>query len=103
MAGNRHPGKAQDAKNDEFCTPYADIEREVNAYLTFRPGVFREKSLGKKDVEELRENSSVFLGIANGKWREERGAGEKRGPTGEAGGWGSGGGTGAALFQEEMD
>lgn len=66
MVGNRHLGKAQDAKNDGFCTPYADIEREGNAYLAFRPDVSRGKSCGK-DVEELRENSMVFLGIASGK------------------------------------
>jgi hypothetical protein len=45
MAGNRHLGKAKEAKNDEFYTQYADIEREVNAYLAFRPDVFRGKSV----------------------------------------------------------
>lgn len=79
MAGNRHLGKAKEAKNDEFCAPYADIEREVNAYLAFRLHVPRDKLCGK-DVEELRENLRVFLDIANGKWREGRGAGEKGAP-----------------------
>ena len=45
MVGNRHLGKAKEAKNDEFYTQYADIEREVNAYLAFRPDVFRGKSV----------------------------------------------------------
>ena len=36
---------AKRAKNDEFYTQYADIEREVNAYLEFDPGVFRGKSV----------------------------------------------------------
>jgi hypothetical protein len=44
MAGNRHPGKAKEAKNDEFYTQYTGIEREVTAYLAFRPDVSRGKS-----------------------------------------------------------
>lgn len=31
------------AKNDEFYTQWADIEREVNAYLEYDPDVFRGK------------------------------------------------------------
>jgi len=34
---------AKTAKNDEFYTQWADIEREVNAYLEFDPNVFRDK------------------------------------------------------------
>lgn len=34
---------AKAAKNDEFYTQWADIEREVNAYLEFDPDVFRGK------------------------------------------------------------
>ena len=45
MAGNRHLGKAKEAKNDEFYTQYADIEREINAYLAFQPEVFKGKSV----------------------------------------------------------
>lgn len=45
MAGNRTLGKAKAAKNDEFYTQYADIEREVNAYLAFSPDTFRGKSV----------------------------------------------------------
>lgn len=44
MAGNRHLGEAKEAKNDEFYTLYADIEREANVYLAFRPDVSRGKS-----------------------------------------------------------
>ena len=38
-------GKAKSAKNDEFYTQYADIEREMNAYLEFDEDVFRDKVL----------------------------------------------------------
>lgn len=34
---------AKAAKNDEFYTQWADIEREMNAYLEFDPDVFRGK------------------------------------------------------------
>lgn len=34
---------ARAAKNDEFYTQWADIEREVNAYLEYDPEVFRDK------------------------------------------------------------
>jgi len=35
--------KAKKAKNDEFYTQYADIEKEMNAYLEYNPEVFRGK------------------------------------------------------------
>ena len=34
---------ARDTKNDEFYTQWADIEREMNAYLEYDPDVFRGK------------------------------------------------------------
>lgn len=34
---------AKAAKNDEFYTQWADIEREMNAYLEYNPDVFRDK------------------------------------------------------------
>ncbi|MGL6236373.1 MAG: adenine-specific methyltransferase EcoRI family protein [Segniliparus sp.] len=34
---------ARAAKNDEFYTQWADIEREINAYLEYDPDVFRGK------------------------------------------------------------
>ena len=40
MAGNTTLGKAKAAKNDEFYSQYADIERKVNAYLAFSPDTF---------------------------------------------------------------
>ena len=36
-------GAARRTKNDEFYTQWADIEREMNAYLEFNPDVFRDK------------------------------------------------------------
>jgi Adenine-specific methyltransferase EcoRI len=40
---NESLGKARLAKNDEFYTQYADIEKEMNAYLDFDPKVFKGK------------------------------------------------------------
>jgi adenine-specific methyltransferase EcoRI-like protein len=40
---NRHLGAAKAAKNDEFYTQWADVEREMNAYLEYDPDVFRDK------------------------------------------------------------
>ncbi|MCT2008009.1 adenine-specific methyltransferase EcoRI family protein [Micrococcus lylae] len=34
---------AKTAKKDEFYTQWADIEREMNAYLEYDPDVFRDK------------------------------------------------------------
>jgi hypothetical protein len=39
---NIHLGAAKVAKNDEFYTQWADIEREMNAYLEYDPDVFRD-------------------------------------------------------------
>lgn len=36
---------AKRAKNDEFYTQWADIEREMNAYLEYDPDVFRGKTV----------------------------------------------------------
>ncbi len=36
---------AKKNKNDEFYTQLADIEREINAYLTFNPDVFRGRTV----------------------------------------------------------
>jgi len=36
---------AKRARQDEFYTQWADIEREMNAYLEFDPDVFRDKSI----------------------------------------------------------
>lgn len=37
--------KAKDAKNDEFYTQFADIEKEMNAYLEYDADVFRDKTV----------------------------------------------------------
>lgn len=42
-AANSNLSAARSAKNDEFYTQWADIEREINAYLEFDPDVFRGK------------------------------------------------------------
>lgn len=40
---NRHLTAARSAKNDEFYTQWADIEREMNAYMEYDADVFRDK------------------------------------------------------------
>lgn len=42
---NENLGAAKKAKNDEFYTQYADIEKEMNAYLEYDPNVFRGKTV----------------------------------------------------------
>lgn len=43
--GNENLGDARRAKNDEFYTQYADIEKEMNAYLDYDENVFRDKTI----------------------------------------------------------
>lgn len=43
MRENSGLSAAKTAKNDEFYTKYADIQKEVNAYLEYNPDVFRGK------------------------------------------------------------
>ena len=43
MAKNTNLGAAKAAKNDEFYTQYADIQKEINAYLEYNPDTFRDK------------------------------------------------------------
>ena len=45
MRENRQLTKAKSAKNDEFYTQYADIQKEVNAYLDYTPDTFRGKTV----------------------------------------------------------
>jgi sulfite reductase alpha subunit-like flavoprotein len=40
---NEHLRKAKKGKNDEFYTQYADIQKEIEAYLEFNPDAFRGK------------------------------------------------------------
>lgn len=42
---NANLSKAKNAKQDEFYTQYADIEKEVNAYLEYNPDTFRDKTV----------------------------------------------------------
>ena len=42
---NVNLASAKSAKNDEFYTQFADIEKEMNAYLEFDPEVFRDKTV----------------------------------------------------------
>lgn len=42
---NANLSKAKNAKQDEFYTHYADIEKEVNAYLEYNPDTFRDKTV----------------------------------------------------------
>lgn len=42
---NTNLANAKTAKNDEFYTQYADIQKEINAYLDYNPNVFRDKTV----------------------------------------------------------
>lgn len=42
---NRNLNSARWDANDEFYTQWADIEREMNAYLEYDPDVFRGKTI----------------------------------------------------------
>ena len=42
---NTNLSRAKNAKNDEFYTQYADIQKEVNAYLEYDENVFRSKTV----------------------------------------------------------
>lgn len=42
---NSNLTNAKTAKNDEFYTQYPDIQKEVNAYLEYKPDVFRGKTI----------------------------------------------------------
>jgi len=42
---NQNLGDARRTKNDEFYTQFRDIEKEINAYLDFKPDVFKNKTL----------------------------------------------------------
>ena len=42
---NKNLSNAKNAKNDEFYTQYADIQKEVNAYIDYDPNVFQGKTV----------------------------------------------------------
>lgn len=45
MAYNASLNAERSAKNDKFYTRYEDIEREMEAYLTYDPRLFRGKTV----------------------------------------------------------
>lgn len=45
MAENINLHSAKNAKKNEFYTQYSDIENEMNAYITYNPDVFRDKTI----------------------------------------------------------
>ncbi|MBO4739320.1 MAG: adenine-specific methyltransferase EcoRI family protein [Bacteroidales bacterium] len=45
MAQNDNLKRAKKEKNDEFYTQWADIEKEIMAYLDYNPNVFRDKTI----------------------------------------------------------
>ena len=45
VSKNSNLSAARKAKQDEFYTQWADIEREINAYLEYDPNVFRDKTI----------------------------------------------------------
>ena len=45
MSKNKTLSAAKSAKNDEFYTQYADIQKEINAYLDYDPETFRGKTV----------------------------------------------------------
>ncbi len=45
MSKNKTLSAAKSAKNDEFYTQYADIQKEINAYLDYAPDVFMGKTV----------------------------------------------------------
>ena len=56
---NTNLAKAKSAKNDEFYTQYADIQKEVNAYLEYDENVFR----GKTILLPCDVNSKVYINV----------------------------------------
>ena len=45
MSKNKTLSAAKSAKNDEFYTQYADIQKEINAYLDYDSDTFRGKTV----------------------------------------------------------
>ena len=62
MEDNSSLISAKKAKNDEFYTQYNDIETEMNAYVEYNPGVFRDKTiLMPCDVPEWSNFTQYFV------------------------------------------
>lgn len=45
MANNANLVAAKADRNDEFYTQYADIQKEINAYLEYNPDTFKDKTV----------------------------------------------------------
>ena len=45
MADNKNLEKANKEKNDEFYTQYAEIQREINAYIEYNSEIFKDKTI----------------------------------------------------------
>ncbi len=64
---NKNLSAAKNAKNDEFYTQYADIQKEINAYLEYDPDVFRGKTVllpcDDPECENLGTDPSDFVPI----------------------------------------
>lgn len=61
MASNSKLSEAKSKKNDEFYTQYADIEKEVNAYLEYDPDVFRGKTILLPCDDPESSNFTIFF------------------------------------------
>lgn len=42
---NKNLNSARSVKNDEFYTQYKDIEKEISAYVSYNPDVFKGKTV----------------------------------------------------------
>jgi len=58
---NTNLGNAKAAKNDEFYTQYADIEKEMQAYLDYDPDVFRGKTILLPCDDPERSNFTLYF------------------------------------------
>lgn len=58
---NSNLTKAKNAKNDEFYTQYADIQKEIEAYLEFDPDTFRGKVVYCNCDDPLESNFFGFF------------------------------------------
>jgi hypothetical protein len=75
---NSRLAAAKAAKNDEFYTQWADIEREMNAYLEYDPDVFRDKVI-LHQVQQAQGGSRNRL-LAVRQLRRHRGSVRRRHP-----------------------
>lgn len=63
MTRKAHLSSAKKAKNDEFYTQWADIEREMNAYLEYDKDVFRGKTILLPCDDPEWSNFTKFLAL----------------------------------------